>query len=147
MIQVVLVGDGPEKTTLMELARTNKVDVIFWGACYDENILCKLYAASDLAVSPGKVGLTAMHSMAYGTPIITHSNFDNQGPEFEAIIPGITGDFYEENSVDNLVITIKNWFDKNPEKPIDNCIDQIEKCYTPDFQRTSIENVLIRDLE
>lgn len=29
-----------------------------------------------------------MHSLVYGTPIITHDNFDRQGPEYEAIAPG-----------------------------------------------------------
>ena len=44
----------------------------------------------DITVSPDKVGLTAIHSMAYGRPVITHDNMDRQGPEVEAVIPGRT---------------------------------------------------------
>lgn len=48
---------------------------------------------ADLCVSPGNVGLTAMHSLVFGCPVITHNCFEWQMPEFEAIQPGITGDF------------------------------------------------------
>ena len=41
---------------------------------------------SDLTVSPGNIGLTAIHSLSYGTPVCSHSNFNNQMPESEAII-------------------------------------------------------------
>lgn len=145
-IQVVLVGDGPEKQSLEELAIMLDLDVIFWGACYDEETLCKLYYVSDLTVSPGKVGLTAIHSMTYGTPVLTHNNFDNQMPEHETILPGITGDFFEENSVDDLARVIQLWFSKNPVKPTKNCVNQIYKYYTPDFQRNIIEKTIATKL-
>ena len=47
----------------------------FYGACYDESKLGELIFNADLCVSPGNVGLTAVHSMGYGTPVITHNNF------------------------------------------------------------------------
>lgn len=145
-LQVILIGDGIERTNLSKLANELDIDVIFWGACYDETTLCKLYSASDLTISPGKVGLTAMHSMAYGTPVISHNNFDKQMPEFEAIIPGVTGDFFEENSAKDLARTIQNWFNTHPQKPVDDCINVIERSYTPEFQRGVIESVLMKDL-
>ena len=44
-------------------------------------------------VSPGNVGLTAIHSLSYGTPVLTHNNFNNQMPEVESIQPGFNGYF------------------------------------------------------
>jgi glycosyltransferase involved in cell wall biosynthesis len=145
-IQIVLIGEGPELKFLHELSETLGLDVIFWGACYDEEKLCKLYYVSDLTVSPGKVGLTAIHSMTYGTPVLTHNNFDNQMPEYEAIIPGVTGDFFEEGSVNDLARVIELWFSKYSVKPVQNCVNRISNYYTPDYQRSIIENAIAAEL-
>jgi glycosyltransferase involved in cell wall biosynthesis len=139
---VLIVGDGPEMETLSALATSLGVAHKFWGACYDENVIAKLYKLADLTVSPGKVGLTAMHSMAYGTPVISHDNLDNQMPECEAIVPGVTGDFFAENSSVDLARVILRWFDAHPVKPERECIERIEREFTPTFQRRVIEGVL-----
>lgn len=44
-----------------------------------------------------------MHSMMFGCPVITHNNFNWQMPEYEAIKPGITGDFFKMDDVSDLV--------------------------------------------
>jgi len=144
--KIIFVGDGPEVLTLQNLSKDLNLDVIFWGECYDENILSKLYHVSDLTVCPGKIGLTAMHSMAYGTPVITHGNLDNQMPEVEAIIPGVTGDFFIENSYENLAEIINNWFLHHSIKPVHDCVSRIQFFYTPIYQRERIESVLINEL-
>jgi len=141
-IFLVIVGDGPEKEALSALAASLGLAHRFWGACYDEELIARLYKAADLTVSPGKVGLTAMHSMAYGTPVISHDNFDNQMPEYEAITPGVTGGFFAENSSDDLARAILDWFDKHPKKPEKECIACIEAEFTPSFQRRVIERAL-----
>jgi len=140
---LLLVGDGPERTALSELALDLKVAFRFLGACYDELTIAKIYKASDLTVSPGKVGLTAMHSMAYGTPVISHDNLDRQMPEAEAILPGITGAFFRENSREDLARVIAEWFDRHPVKPERECIERIEAEYTPAFQRSVIEAAIL----
>ena len=58
-------------------------------------------------------------------------------PEFEAIIQGETGDFFEENNLDNLVKTIENWIEKYPKKNkdvIDQCYKRIDDFYNPNYQ-------------
>jgi len=139
---LVFVGDGPEKKRLEMLAFSVGISYKFWGACFDEEVVAKLYKASDLTVSPGKVGLTAIHSMAYGTPVISHGNFDHQMPECEAIIPGITGDFFAENSTEDLANVINKWFIAHSEKPETECINRVESEFTPAFQRRVIEDAL-----
>ena len=62
-----------------------------YGETFDEAEISKLLNHADLCVSPGNVGLTAMHALAYGVPVATHNDFKNQMPEFEAITPGKTG--------------------------------------------------------
>jgi len=141
-IFVLLVGIGPERDRLASLAQSYGVVHRFWGACYEEATIARLYKAADLTVSPGKVGLTAMHSMAYGTPVISHGNFNNQMPEFEAIVPGVTGEFFTENSSEALAEAIKTWFMHHPEKPERACIERVEAGFTPESQRLRIEAAL-----
>jgi glycosyltransferase involved in cell wall biosynthesis len=78
MVNVLLVGDGPDKAALQKLAQRLGLAVKFYGACYDEAKLAEVTMAANVTVSPGKVGLTAMQSLAYGTPVITHGDFENQ---------------------------------------------------------------------
>jgi glycosyltransferase involved in cell wall biosynthesis len=141
---LLIVGDGPEREYLSAMATALAVEHRFWGACFDEDTISKLYKSADLTVSPGKVGLTAMHSMAYGTPVISHGNFDHQMPEYEAIVPGVTGELFVENSSDDLARVILRWFDEHPAKPEADCVKRIELEYTPASQRRAIECALQR---
>ena len=86
----------------------------FYGECYDNNKTSKLIYHSDLCVSPGNVGLTAIHSLSFGTPVASHYNFNNQMPEVEAIIDGENGFLFKENNSNDLANKIDNWFFQNP---------------------------------
>ena len=67
---------------------------------------------ASLCVSPGNVGLAAIHSLSFGTPVCTHSNLLNQMPEIEAVEEGVTGCYFDENNLDNLIEVINNWLNK-----------------------------------
>ena len=134
-VNILLVGDGPETEQLSLLAKKLKLDVKFYGACYDEEMIATMTAASTVTVAPGKVGLTAIHSMTYGTPVISHDNPSEQMPEFEAIVPGVTGDLFTYQSVEDLAQVIKRWTHSSPPSSCENCIRVISDRYTPEFQR------------
>ena len=53
------------------------------------------------------VGLTAIHSLSFGTPVLTHNNFDNQMPEVQAINEGENGGFFIENDLEDLIKKIE----------------------------------------
>ena len=80
-----------------------------YGPCFDETVLGELFYNASVCVSPGNIGLTAMHALMYGTPCVTHNNFKNQMPEFEAIEDNVTGTFFKENDIDSLIDAIKKW--------------------------------------
>lgn len=115
---LVLIGDGidAENLKIRTAEKSLQEQVWFYGACYDENTNAELIYNADLCVSPGNVGLTAMHSMMFGCPVITHNCFDWQMPEFESIKAGITGDFFKMDDVSDLVETISRWFEKKSDK-------------------------------
>jgi glycosyltransferase involved in cell wall biosynthesis len=85
-------------------------NVWFYGPCYDEKILGNMIYNANLCVSPGNIGLTAMHSLVFGTPAITHNDFPHQMPEFEAVQDGVTGTFFQYGNVESLAEGIERWF-------------------------------------
>lgn len=110
-VNIVFVGKDVEGVNIAQYAAQQNIEDRIWmyGPCYDDSILGNLFYNAHVCVSPGNVGLTAIHALSFGCPIITHDNFAYQGPEFEAIIPGVTGDFYEQDNVDDLTEKIKYW--------------------------------------
>lgn len=109
LVSVLLVGDGPARKELETLSQQLNVPVKFYGACHDEESICEIMSQVAVTVSPGKVGLTAMQSLAYGVPVITHGNAERQMPEWEAIIPGVTGDLFAEGDVGDLACKVEKW--------------------------------------
>jgi glycosyltransferase involved in cell wall biosynthesis len=138
-VNLVLVGKDNESLNLMTIAENLKINDNIWmyGPSYDEGKIGELIYNADLCVSPGNIGLTAMHSLTYGTPAITHGNFLNQGPEFEAIKPNLTGDFFIEDSVSNLAKSIQKWINLDLIKRNlirNNCYKVIDEFYNPNYQ-------------
>ena len=136
---LVVIGEETEETGLRELAAglAGKNRVWFVGPLYDENRLADYIYHASVCVSPGSVGLTAIHSLTYGTPVITHDNFSSQGPEFEAITPGVTGDFFKENDIEDLCDKIAAWIAITPSRREivqQECYKTIEAKYNAAFQ-------------
>jgi len=140
---LVLVGDGEERASLEILAKQKGVDVWFYGGCYDEKTNAELIYNADLCVSPGNVGLTAIHTMTFGTPVLTHDNFPNQMPEFEAVKDGETGTFFKENSIDSLAVAVQRWFAEKSDKREEvrrDCYKEIDGYWTPEFQLSVLKS-------
>jgi glycosyltransferase involved in cell wall biosynthesis len=143
----IFIGSGPEEERLKQMASISGISssVKFFGECHDESILGELIYSADVCVSPGNVGLTAMHSLAYGTPVVTHDNFKYQMPEFEAITNNVTGSFYTYGSIDSLVACITTWFDlsKNEKEHRSKaCMNVISQYYNPEKQAELISMAL-----
>lgn len=106
----------------------------FYGKSYDTEETGKLIYTSDLCVSPGNIGLTAIHSLSYGTPVASHSNYNNQMPEVEAVIDGENGFLFEENDIADLASKINLWFSKNCKINRDEIRKIVIEKYNPDNQ-------------
>jgi glycosyltransferase involved in cell wall biosynthesis len=134
---LLLVGDGPARVDMERLVGECGLSerVHFLGEIYSEQQLCPLICAADLCVSPGSVGLAAMHAMIYGTPVITHDQLDAQKPEFEAIRSGLTGGFFHRGDADHLARTIEEWLSTGPNpRRRTMCTEAILRHYTPRHQ-------------
>jgi glycosyltransferase involved in cell wall biosynthesis len=100
--------------------------------------------SSDLTVCPGFVGLTAIQSMAYGVPVITNKRSGDDAPEVEAIVPGLTGDLFEEGDADDLVAVMRSWL-RRPSMGHsypNACIEIIERHWSPDSQLRVLEEAV-----
>ena len=137
-VNVLLVGDGPSTPSLKQL--TEELDltghVQFYGPCWEEKDLGPMIAAADVFVCPGAVGLSCMHSLAYGTPVITHDDWAEQLPEAEAIVPGKTGALYRRGSVEDLSRVIAEWLAaQQPRETIrSECYAMVDNYYNPRHQ-------------
>lgn len=144
---LVLVGDGEKKKELELLVKDKDlVDrVWFYGKCYDDNVNAELIYNASLCVAPGNVGLTAMHTMVFGTPVISHNEFKYQMPEFEAIRPGETGDFFKNEDVENLACTIERWLKEHTDREAvrEACFAEIDAGWNPKYQMDIFEKHLI----
>ncbi len=147
---LVIVGDGPMRKQLELLA--NELEVLdrvwFYGQCYNETENATLIYNADLCVSPGNVGLTAIHSLMFGTPVLTHNNFAYQMPEFESIIEGKTGVFFVQNDLDSMLQYIELWFnregyDRSYIRQL--CYQEIDSSWNPHYQigilRQMLDNI------
>ncbi len=147
IINVTFVGDGVERQNMERMVEEKglKEQVWFYGACYDERINAELIYNADLCVSPGNIGLTAMHVLMFGCPAITNDDFNYQMPEFEAIHVGQTGDFFKVGDSQSLAVTISNWFrthQNDREQVRKACYEEIDTKWNPHKQIEVLEEAL-----
>ena len=144
---LLIVGSGEDQTYLENTFRSLITDgwLHFYGNCFDEKKASELIYHSDLCVSPGNIGLTAIHSLSYGTPVASHNNFNNQMPEVEAIIDGENGFLFIENNSDDLANKIDNWFLENPNIDKDWIRRIIVEKYNPENQMRIFEKMFFEN--
>lgn len=143
----VIIGDGDYRERLEKKVNTLGLEkqVWFYGACYDEYKNAQLLFNADLCVVPGDIGLTAIHSMMFGVPVITHDYYPDQGPEFEVIEDGITGKFFNHDKVSSLADNILEWFALNQSRREiirKECYKKIDKDWNPNYQIDLFKKVL-----
>jgi glycosyltransferase involved in cell wall biosynthesis len=146
----VIVGDGTELEMLKELSDKLNISelIYFYGSSYDEYINSQLIMSAECCVSPGNIGLTAIHSLSLGTPVITHSNMFHQGPEAEAVIHGVTGLLFKENDAESLSEAIDDMILNRKKIYMEAaCIAEITKNWNPVSQATIFDEAVLKSLE
>lgn len=147
LIDAVIIGDGSDKPKLLELAKKLGVinNVNFVGSCYDEKLLCRYFYQSIACVIPASVGLTAIHALTYGSPIITNDNFESHGPEIASVVDGVSGFYYKDNDFRSLATLIQKLSEvSSTDREILRlqCMSIIRDNFTPENQISVINNHL-----
>lgn len=145
-VHVCLVGDGTEQDRLHQLANDLGIrDLVhFLGPIYEESQLGLVFSASDLSVIPAAAGLSIIHAMMYGTPVLLHGNIEEHGPEWEAVMEGVTGFFFKHGDVDDLAQKAMMALFPEPlkEKMAQACREVVEHRYTTSRHAQAIKDAV-----
>lgn len=147
---VLFVGEGQYKPQLIELAKELQIsnNVVFYGACYNESEIAYMMAMAELTVVPDAIGLSCIHSLVYGVPVVTSDNFDVHGPEFEAITPDQTGSFYQNGKIESLAEEISKWLRRGDKETVrQNCMKVVDLKYNPHYQQKVINQAIAEVLK
>jgi len=141
---VLLVGDGPARASLEAFARQRDLAVEFYGPCYEPARIAELTMASDVTIVPNALGLTAIQSLTFGTPVVTHDHGASHGPEWEVVIPGRTGSFFRRGNPADLARAIAEWTQtgRKTDEVSRACREIVDRFWNPRAQRMIIERAL-----
>lgn len=104
-----IVGSG-DISVYINLARSLGIDhlVDFVGPLYGKSLEAT-FSSSSIFVFPGGIGLSVVHALSYGLPVITTNNFNFHSPEVELIEQDVNGDFFDDGDYYDLAMVIEKW--------------------------------------
>lgn len=103
MLPLKVVGDGPDNTKLRSLAGST---ISFYQNASDQDIV-ELLSSSEGFIFPGidDFGIVSIEAMSAGTPVIAYKD----GGALDYVVPGETGEFFDQQSADSLSHVLKNF--------------------------------------
>lgn len=139
-VVLAVIGEGPMKAEYERIAAECGVtDRVIWlGATRDQMVMAPWFLSAKAFVYPGSVGLSILHSMSYGLPVIVHGNAEHQMPEFEVMEDGRTGFCFEENSTDDLLAKIVAFISDE-----DKRLEMSHYCQDLAFKRYSMKQMIL----
>ena len=107
-VVLAALGDGPARADVARLAADLGVAsrVRLPGAVWGEAALAPWFAAAELYVHPNHLGLSGLHAMAHGLPVVTGDVRAGHGPEWAAVVDGQTGRLFADGDANALARTI-----------------------------------------
>jgi glycosyltransferase involved in cell wall biosynthesis len=146
-VDLTVVGEGPAQEDLESVARRHGITVNFLGALYDEAQLTKLLWEADILLSPGHVGLGAIHAMSAGCPVATHGSSQHQMPEFVAVKDGVNGVLFPHLDYETMGEAVWSFVDSHDRAlTAKACHDEVTDRWTPQAHWRAMRLGLLRSL-
>ncbi len=137
-------SSGPELENLKQLVKDLKAEkfVEFLGVVPDEDLPALYRNATALiqCANDEDFGIIPVESMASGTPVIALQ----EGGYLETVIPGKTGEFFNQPTVESLTSVLRD-FDYNNYK-VEDCIKQADKFSKERFKK-EVMNLIDNNLK
>jgi len=127
-------GDGPDHARLRKLAGH---DITFLGKTSD-TVAEQEFASAEALIFPGldDFGITPIEAMASGTPVIAYRG----GGALDYILPGKSGEFFDEPTPESLAKVLKNF---KPERYSHPAI----AVFAQRFSRENFKKAMLRYIE
>ena len=113
---LIVLGEGPEREPVARLANElgvgDQTEVL--GATYDETVLAEYFNRAYVSVSPGYVGLSAIHCLAYGVPMLAADD-EPHSPEIVAVHDQENSLFFKADNAEDLANQLV-YMRQNPDK-------------------------------
>lgn len=102
-LPLTVIGDGPDHQKLRQMAGPT---ITFTGQLSDEEV-AQQFAKAEAFIFPGldDFGITPVEAMAAGTPVIAYQ----AGGALDYVVPGKTGEFFAEQTVDSLASVLQTF--------------------------------------
>ncbi|MBX4197065.1 glycosyltransferase [Candidatus Saccharibacteria bacterium] len=134
-LPLVVLGSGPEHRRLQKLAGKS---VTFLRGKSDEE-LAHYFQTSLAFIFPSvdDFGIVAVEAMAAGTPVVAY----RAGGALDYVQPGKTGEFFNEQTVESLVNSIKKF---NPEDYNHSQIQKSAAQFSPDHFKAGFQKYIAK---
>lgn len=107
-LRAAVIGDGEDRPRLETLARELGIAdrILFVGPLYDEMAIAPWMLGSACLAFPAAIGLSMLHALHYGLPVISSDDRLPHGPEIEALRDGENGLLYRDGDVGSFADAI-----------------------------------------
>ncbi|MEM9825830.1 MAG: glycosyltransferase family 4 protein [Planctomycetota bacterium] len=107
-LELIVIGDGSQQPLREEADRLGIAQrVRFLGPIYDYRQVGDYMLSARAMIYPDNIGLSLVHAMQFGLPVITHGDGDVHGPEFVYLHDEQNSLLYQRGSLPDLVRVVR----------------------------------------
>lgn len=126
-LPLVIVGEGPELVRLQSMATSN---IQFLGYASDQKVAQLLGRARGfVSIAEEDFGIAIVEAQAAGCPVITYG----KGGALETVLDGVTGVFFQEQSVPSLLDAIIDFENRSRTFQAHDMLQNARKYAKPQF--------------
>lgn len=114
-LRLVVVGDGPAPRPVSKPAHRERIEYL--GAIHDDGVLRELFDRASVVAIPSSAGLTVLHALLHGVPVVVNDAPETNGPEYEFVRDGWNGSTFAANDAAALTQQIVRWCVTDPVTP------------------------------